>query len=231
MINILISFDKLPKYMQNEEVKKYYDILKNKKATIIIKRLFDVITSLMLIIFLLPFLALIALIIKLDSPGKIIFAQERITKYGKKFKVLKFRTMVKNAESLGSKVTKDNDPRITKCGKWLRKFRLDELPQIFNIFKGELSFVGVRPEVPQYVKCYTPEMYATLLLPAGVTSLTSILYKNESKLLKSTDNPDEIYVNKILPQKMKYNLEYIKDFNFWYDIKIMIKTVLAVIKK
>lgn len=231
MIFVLISFDRLPEYMQNEEVKGYYSILKKRGGALILKRIFDIVVSCILIIFLWPFLLLIALIIKLDSPGKAIFAQERITRYGKKFKVLKFRTMVENAEKLGAKVTKDNDPRITKSGKWLRKLRLDELPQVFNIFKGELSFVGVRPEVTKYVKEYTPEMYATLLMPAGVTSMTSILYKDESELLKNADNPDEIYINKILPQKMKYNLEYIKKFGFWYDIKIMIKTVFAVIKK
>ena len=228
---ILISWNELPEYMQNEEVKIYYDILKKRSRALILKRIFDIVVSFVLIVFLLPFLLVIALIIKFDSPGKVIFAQERVTKYGKRFKVLKFRTMIENAEKLGAKVTKDNDPRITRSGKILRKLRLDEFPQIFNILKGDLSFVGVRPEVTKYVKEYTPEMYATLLLPAGVTSMTSILYKNESKLLKNTDNPDEVYINEILPQKMKYNLEYIKNFGFCYDIKIMIKTVFAVIQK
>ena len=217
--------------MKNEEVKKYYDILKKRSGALILKRTFDIIVSSVLLIFLLPFLLIIALIIKIDSPGKVIFAQERVTRNGKKFKVLKFRTMVENAEKLGAKVTKDNDPRITRAGKWLRKLRADEFPQVFNILKGDLSFVGVRPEVTRYVKEYTPEMYATLLLPAGVTSMTSILYKNESELLKNADDPDKVYVNEILPEKMKYNLEYIKNFGFWYDIKIMVKTVFAVIKK
>ncbi len=231
MIDILISWNELPEYMQNEEVKKYYDILKKRSGALFLKRVFDIIVSSILIIFLLPFLLIIALIIKIDSPGKVIFAQERVTRYGKKFKVLKFRTMVENAEKLGANVTKDNDPRITRAGKWLRKLRADEFPQIFNILKGELSFVGVRPEVTRYVKEYSPEMYATLLLPAGVTSMTSILYKDESELLKNAENPDEVYVNDILSKKMKYNLEYIKNFGFWYDVKIMIKTVFAVIKK
>lgn len=228
---MLISWNKLPEYMKNEEVKRYYDILKKRNGALILKRIFDIVISFLLVIFLLPILFVIAVIIKLDSPGKVIFAQERITRYGKKFKVLKFRTMVENAEKLGAKVTTDNDPRITKSGKWLRKLRLDELPQVFNILKGDLSFVGVRPEVTKYVEKYTPEMYATLLLPAGVTSMTSILYKNEAELLKNADNPDEVYINEILPEKMRYNLEYIKNFGFWYDIKIMIKTVFAVIKK
>ena len=194
---MLISWNELPQYMKNEEVKRYYNILKKRKGALILKRLFDIAVSLLLIIFLLPFLLIIALIIKIDSPGKVIFAQER----------------------------------ITRAGKWLRKLRADEFPQIFNILSGELSFVGVRPEVTKYVKEYSPEMYATLLLPAGVTSMTSILYKNEAELLKNADDPDSVYITEILPEKMKYNLEYIKNFGFWYDIKIMIKTVFAVIKK
>ena len=139
--------------------------------------------------------------------------------------------MVINAENLGPSVTSGEDVRVTKCGKWLRKLRLDELPQLFNILTGDLSFVGVRPEVPKYVLCYTPEMNATLLMPAGVTSMTSILYKNESQLLENSSDTESTYINEILPQKMKYNLEYIKNFGFWYDLKIMIRTVFAVIKK
>lgn len=185
----------------------------------------------MLIICLAPVFLILYVIIKLDSPGEVIFKQDRITKNNQLFKIFKFRTMIKNAEKLGSGVTLDEDSRITRIGKYLRKLRLDEIPQLFNILKGDLSFVGTRPEIPKYVNFYTPEMYATLLLPAGVTSNTSILYKNESELLKKSDNIDKIYINKILPEKMEYNLEYIKKISFWYDIKIMIKTVLAVIKK
>ena len=217
--------------MKNEEVKKYHKILRRKKSEIFLKRCFDLIVSLILAFLLLPFMVVVYFIIKFDSPGKAIFKQKRVTRYGKIFYVYKFRTMVKNAEKLGAQVTTDEDKRITKCGKWLRKFRIDEFPQIFNIIKGDLSFVGTRPEVPKYVKHYTPEMFATLLLPAGVTSPASILYKDESELLKDSKSPDETYVNEILPQKMKYNLEYIKNFGFFYDIKIMLKTVIAVIKK
>lgn len=217
--------------MKNEEVKKYYEIVKKRKAALIFKRIFDIVTSVFLIVLFSPLLLATFIVIKLDSPGKALFLQDRVTQNGKIFKVFKFRTMVENAESLGSQVTTGEDPRITKCGKWLRKFRIDEVPQLFNILKGELSFVGVRPEVPKYVKKYTPEMFATLLLPAGVTSMTSIMYKDESKLLEGSENPDKTYVEEILPEKMKYNLEYIKNFNFWYDIKVMVKTVFAVIKK
>lgn len=217
--------------LKNNQVKKYYEILQNKKHILIFKRLFDIIVSSMLIICLTPVFLILYVIIKLDSPGEVIFKQDRITKNNQLFKIFKFRTMIKNAEKLGSGVTLDEDSRITRIGKYLRKLRLDEIPQLFNILKGDLSFVGTRPEIPKYVNFYTPEMYATLLLPAGVTSNTSILYKNESELLKKSDNIDKIYINKILPEKMEYNLEYIKKISFWYDIKIMIKTVLAVIKK
>ncbi len=228
---ILTPWNELPSFMKNEEVRRYYSILESKRSALILKRLFDIFLSGILIIIFLPILLLIFIIIKLDSPGKAIFKQKRVTKDGKVFNILKFRTMVENAESIGSGVTVKDDPRITKSGKWIRKLRLDEFPQIFNIFKGELSFVGTRPEIPRYVDQYTPEMYATLLLPAGVTSLTSILYKDESKLLENSENPDETYVKDILPNKMKYNLKYIEKFGFWYDIKVMIKTVIAVIKK
>ena len=217
--------------MKNEQVMKYHKLLRHKKTEIFFKRCFDLIFSLILAVLMFPFMVIVYFIIKFDSPGKAIFKQKRVTRYGKIFYVYKFRTMVKNAEKLGSQVTTDGDARITKCGKWLRKFRIDEFPQIFNIIKGDLSFVGTRPEVPKYVKHYTPEMMATLLLPAGVTSPASILYKDEAELLKNSDSPDETYVNEILPQKMKYNLEYIKNFGFFYDIKIMIKTVFAVIKR
>ncbi len=231
MFIFLIPFKKLPKYMQTDETKAYYDILQKRKFSILIKRVFDFVVSLCLCMFLLPIILLVAIIIMIDSPGNPFFLQTRITKYGKKFKIFKFRTMVKNAEKLGAEVTTENDPRITKVGVYLRKLRIDEIPQIFNILLGDLSFVGVRPEVPKYVEKYTPEMYATLLMPAGVTSLTSIIYKDEAKLLKSAQNPDKTYVNEILPEKMRYNLEYIKNFNFFGDIKIMLKTVKAVISK
>ncbi|MDO4199168.1 MAG: sugar transferase [Clostridia bacterium] len=225
------DFEKLPKYMQTKETKAYYDILKKRKFSIFIKRIFDITVSLIASVFLVPIIILLAIIIMMDSPGNPFFLQTRVTKYGKKFKIFKFRTMVQGAEKLGAQITTDHDPRITRVGKYIRKLRADEFPQIFNIIMGDLSFVGVRPEVPKYVDKYTPEMYATLLMPAGVTSLTSILYKDEEKLLKSSQNADETYVNKVLPEKMKYNLEYIKNFDFFGDIKIMFKTVIAVISR
>lgn len=216
--------------MQTEEVKKYYDILNSKKGYLIAKRIFDFTLSLVMSVVLLPFIVLAGIMIKIDSPGKIFFLQKRVTTNGKVFKIFKLRTMKENSEKL-SGVTVDNDPRITKLGKYLRKFRIDEIPQIFNILTGDLSFVGARPESVKYVKEYSPEMYATLLMPAGVTSPASILFKDEAELLKGAQNPDETYVKDILPKKMAYNLEYIENCSLLYDIKVMFKTVIAVIKK
>ena len=196
--------------MQTEEVKKYYDILNSKKRYLIAKRIFDFTLSLVMSLVFLPFIVLVGIMIKIDSPGKIFFLQKRVTTNGKVFKIFKFRTMKENSEKL-SGVTVDNDPRITKLGKYLRKFRIDEIPQIFNILTGDLSFVGARPESVKYVKEYSPEMYATLLMPAGVTSPASILFKDEAELLKGAQDPDETYVKDILPKKMAYNLEYIEN--------------------
>lgn len=216
--------------MQTEEVKKYYGILDSKKGYLIAKRIFDFTLSLVMSLVFLPFIVLVGIMIKIDSPGKIFFLQKRVTTNGKVFKIFKFRTMKENSEKL-SGVTVDNDPRITKLGKYLRKFRIDEIPQIFNILTGDLSFVGARPESVKYVKEYSPEMYATLLMPAGVTSPASILFKDEAELLKGAQDPDETYVKDILPKKMAYNLEYIENCSLLYDIKVMLKTVIAVIKK
>lgn len=219
----------LPLEFKNNEVIFYYNILKGKKVSLIAKRIFDIIVSSLMLLILLPVILIIAIFIKLDSPGKVVFKQKRVTRYGKMFYIYKFRTMVENAESLGSQVTVDNDSRITGVGKFLRKYRLDELLQLLNIIKGEMTFVGTRPEVEKYVKAYSKEMYATLLLPAGVTSLASIKYKDEEKLLQNADDADKTYIEAVLPEKMKYNLDYTLNFNFFYDIKIMIMTVLAVI--
>lgn len=226
----MIEWTRLPEEMQNDEVKKYYDILKHKSANIIVKRCFDVLVSVILLIVLLPVFLVISICIKCTSSGPIFFRQVRVTKYNKKFKIFKFRTMVDGADKIGSQVTTEQDSRVTSVGKFLRKIRLDEIPQLINILIGDMTFVGTRPEVPKYVDQYTPEMMATLLLPAGVTSLASISFKDEEKLLTDVDNVDEVYMNEVLTQKMKFNLEYITKFSFIYDIKLMIKTVIAVLK-
>ena len=226
------AFEKLPAQFQNDSVKAYYDILSKRQGSIILKRVFDIIVSLILLVFLIIPIAVISILIKVNSPGPVLFKQKRVTTYGRIFKIYKFRTMVVNAESLGSKVTTKNDARVTSIGKTLRKFRLDELPQIFNVIGGSMSFVGTRPEVQKYVDLYEDEYYATLLLPAGITSLTSIKFKDEENLLSAifdTEKIDETYVKTILPQKMEYNLQYTKEFGFLSDIKIMFKTVKEVI--
>jgi lipopolysaccharide/colanic/teichoic acid biosynthesis glycosyltransferase len=226
---MLRDWDDLPKAMKNDKVLIYYNNLVEKKASLLVKRVYDISFAFLLVIILFPLFVIIGLIIKLDSNGPVMFRQVRVTKYGKHFRIYKFRTMINNAEKIGSEVTTKNDMRVTKVGKTLRKFRLDEIPQLFNIITGDMSFVGTRPEVVKYVEKYSEEMLATLLLPAGVTSEASIHYKNEEMLLANADNADETYINTILPEKMAYNLKSINQYSFFYELKTMIKTVLAVI--
>lgn len=228
---ILIKWEKLPPQMQTPEVRKYYDILKKKKVSMFFKRAFDVFASLVMLIILSPVYLILAIAIKVTSKGPVFFRQTRITQYGKQFKIFKFRTMVANAEQAGAQVTSKNDTRVTKVGRVIRKCRLDEISQLIDVFRGTMTFVGTRPEVPKYVEEYTPEMMATLLLPAGVTSLASIMYKDEDKLLENADDVDRVYIEEVLPGKMKYNLMSIENFGFWSDIAIMFKTFIAVIKK
>ncbi len=227
---MLKKYEKLPDFMKNKEVKKYYDILNKKRFSLILKRLFDIIGSFILLLLASPFLIILAIIIKIDSKGPVFYRQKRITTYGREFKIFKFRTMVVDADKKGTLVTLKNDSRITRVGNKIRKCRLDEVPQLINILIGDMSFVGTRPEVKKYVDRYTNSMMATLLMPAGVTSKASIEYKDEDiiidKYVKKGEEVDDIYVKRILPEKMKYNLEYIKNFNIIEDIKTCIKTVL-----
>lgn len=227
---MLRKWEQLPKFMRTEAVRPYYESLKRKKLSIALKRGFDLMVSVFLLIILSPVMIAISIAIVLDSKGEVFFRQERITQYGRKFRIFKFRTMVANAEQLGSQVTVKNDMRITKVGGALRKLRIDEFPQLLNIIAGDMSFVGTRPEATKYVKRYTPEMMATLLLPAGITSEASIKYKDEAKLLEAAVNVDDTYVKDVLPGKMKYNLKNIKEFSFLQEILTMMKTVFAVMK-
>ncbi len=226
------EWNDLPDYMRNSKVRPYYDSLKKKKTQLCLKRLLDIVGSFILIILLSPILLILSIWIKLDSKGPVFYRQERITQYGKVFRIFKFRTMVINADKIGTLVTTKNDSRITRVGEKIRKYRLDELPQVFNIFLGDMSFVGTRPEVKKYVDQYTPEMYATLLLPAGVTSLASIEFKDEDEIIakytKDGRNTDEVYINEVLPLKMKYNLEAITSFNFIKELGVMLSTVVKV---
>ncbi|MCI6824896.1 MAG: sugar transferase [Ruminococcus bromii] len=219
------SFSKLPPQFRCDEVKEYYNILSHKNGSLILKRAFDIVVSFILLILLIIPIIIIAFAVKLTSEGPVFYRQERVTTYGKIFKILKFRTMVQNADKIGTLVTTDSDSRVTNIGRFLRKYRLDELPQVFNVLSGSMSIVGTRPEVPKYVNEYKPEYYATLLIPAGITSLASIMYKDEEKLLSSSEDADYVYINEILPEKMKYNLQYTKNFGFFSDIKLMFKTV------
>jgi len=217
--------------MKIKEVRPYYESLEKKKVSLYLKRIFDVIISLTMLLLLFPLMIVISVLIMTDSKGGIFYCQERVTQYGKIFKIIKFRTMVVNAEKLGTRITAQNDSRITRVGEKLRKYRLDELPQLVNILFGDMTLVGTRPESVYYVKSYTPEMFATLLLPAGVTSEASIRYKDEAKLLKDAKNIDTVYVKKILPDKMIYNLKSIRQFSLFKEISTIFKTVLAILGK
>ena len=217
---ILRDWCDLPQDMQHPSIRSYYDVLHGKKYQLFIKFLLDRIIAGILLILLLPILFVLAICIKMDSPGEIFFRQKRITRYGKEFYIYKFRTMVQNAESVGAQVTSDNE---------IRDLRLDELPQLINILQGDMTFVGTRPEVPKYVAQYTEEMRATLLMPAGVTSEASISYKDESRLLEGAVNVDDVYINKVLPEKMKLNLLSLQKFNLATEFLLMLKTVRAVL--
>lgn len=225
------KWEELPDFMQCDEVREYYDILSKKKFSLGIKRIFDLVAATgMLVVCAVPML-LIGIRIVSESEGGVFYRQVRVTRYGKKFWIHKFRTMVANADKIGTAVTVANDPRVTPTGAFLRKYRLDELPQLFDVLEGNMSFVGTRPEVPKYVGKYTKEMRATLLLPAGITSEASIRYKDEAEELgEKREDTDKVYVEKVLTEKMSYNLEEIKDFGIWRDIKTMLRTVLIVVK-
>ena len=226
----LIKWEELPVEMQTEEVRRYYDLLKNKKGTLISKRIFDIAVSLILLILLSPLFLILALAIKLDSRGPVFYRQVRLTQYNKQFRIFKFRSMVQNADK-GSQVTVSGDARITRVGKIVRKCRLDEICQLIDVLRGTMTLVGTRPEVPKYTSQYTPEMMATLLLPAGVTSRASIYYKDEAALLDAAEDTDKVYVEKILPEKMYYNLKEIEKISFWRDIATLFMTVFAMLGK
>ena len=228
---LLKPWNNLPDFMRTEEVRPYYDALKKHTVSLILKRLFDFTVSLTLLLIIWPILVILALAVKLDSSGPAFYKQERVTTYGKRFRIWKFRTMVANADKIGTLVTVSNDQRITKVGRFLRGVRLDELPQIINILTGDMSFVGTRPEVVKYVNAYKPAFYATLLLPAGVTSEASIRYKDEYELLDKAEDVDKVYIEQVLPDKMKWNLNSIERFSFARELLTMVRTVLAVLGK
>lgn len=227
---LLRKWDDIPEFMRNDEVKKYYDILIEKRFSLMLKRFFDIIISLLLLIVLSPVFLILAIWIKVDSQGTVFYRQERITQYGRTFRIFKFRTMVSNADKIGTLVTTQNDSRITKVGEKIRKCRLDEIPQLINILIGDMSFVGTRPEVQKYVNAYTDEMLATLLLPAGVTSLASLKYRDEDEIISQETGKgktvDQAYIENVLPKKMGFNLEYLNNFNILKDVKLCVKTII-----
>jgi len=227
---MLRRWDELPAFMQTEAVRPYWESLYKKRINILIKRLFDILFGCFFLLLLAIPMIIIAVAIKFDSPGTVFYRQERVTQYGKKFRIHKFRTMIDNADKYGVSITVDGDKRITRFGKIIRKYRIDELPQLLDVVVGNMSFVGTRPEVTKYVEHYSDEMYATLLLPAGITSETSILYKDEGRLLYRAYDADRVYVEDVLPEKMKYNLASIIKFTFLNDLIVMIRTFFAVIK-
>lgn len=228
------KFESLPAELQNEQVRPYYEALAAKRGQLFLKRAFDILVSAILLLLLSPILLFFAIWIKLDSPGPVFYRQERVTTYGRIFRIFKFRTMKVDADKMGSLVTLKNDDRITRVGHVIRRYRLDELPQLLNILTGDMSLVGTRPEVAKYVAAYTPEMKATLLLPAGVTSTASILFKDEEELIAKFIlegmEVDDIYITKVLPEKMHDNLSYLKNYSFLGDLKLMVRTVLKVFK-
>ena len=228
---MLKQWDDLPGFMRCPEVRPYWEILNRKRGQLVAKRVFDLVVGVVLLIFLAIPMAIIAWMIKREDQGPVFYRQERVTTYGKRFRIHKFRTMVVNADKIGTTVTVGNDSRITRVGKRLRQIRLDELPQVFDVIKGDMSFVGTRPEAVKYVERYQPEFNATLLMPAGITSEASIRYKDEDKLLNAADDVDRVYLEQVLPAKMVWNLESVRRFRFLREILTMFRTVLAVLGK
>ena len=228
---MLRKWEELPEFMRTPEVRPYWEILNKKRGQLVLKRIFDIVAALILLIFLAIPMAVIAVLIKKDSEGPVFYRQERVTTYGRHFRIHKFRTMVSNADKIGTAVTVGNDSRITRVGAKLRGYRLDELPQVLDVLQGTMSFVGTRPEAVKYVEQYKPEWNATLLMPAGITSEASIRYKDEDRLLSAADDVDKVYIEQVLPAKMVWNLESVERFRFLREILTMFRTVFAVLGK
>lgn len=228
---MLTIWDKLPEYLKTSEVRPYYDKLKSKTISLFVKRFFDILAAIVLLLVLAIPMLIIAVWIKTDSDGPVFYRQERVTKDGKHFRIHKFRTMIVNADRIGTAITVGNDKRITRAGEKLRRLRLDELPQLFDVLSGNMSFVGTRPEAVKYVERYAPEYYATLLLPAGITSEASIRYKDEDRLLSAADDVDRVYMEEVLPEKMKWNLDSLYHFSLIQEIGTIFKTIAVVFRR
>lgn len=218
---------------QNVSQPKVTDIqvlLDQKRVQLILKRFFDIIVSLIGLVILCPLLLLLAIIIKIDSNGPVFFTQVRIGREGREFKIFKFRTMVVDAEKQGMQITVGKDKRITKSGHFLRKTKLDELPQLINVIKGDMSFVGPRPEVPKYVALYDKQQRKILKVRPGITDLASIEYRDENTLLGKSNNPEGTYIEEIMPRKINLNIEYLSKMSVVYDIQLILKTIIFVLK-
>lgn len=211
------------------QAKSLDEVLEKRKSYFILKRTFDIVVSLLGLTVLLPIFIVIAVIIKLDSKGPVFFRQVRVGKDGREFKIFKFRTMVTNAEKKGMQITVDKDNRITKSGWFLRKYKIDELPQLINVALGDMSFVGPRPEVPKYVATFNKKQKIILKIKPGITDIASIHYRDESSLLSKSLDPEKIYIEEILPKKIELNLKYIEKMSMTYDILLILKTIYKVI--
>ena len=205
-------------------------VLEKRKVHLALKRLMDVVISGGALLVIWPVLLLIALAIRIDDPGPVFYRQVRVGKDGKEFRIYKFRTMVVDADKKGLAITVGRDNRITRVGRILRKTKLDELAQLINVFTGEMSFVGPRPEVPKYVNLYTPYQRQVLLVRPGITDYASIAYRNENDLLEGAEDPERMYIETIMPDKIELNMKYLHEISPLADIRLIISTIIAVIK-
>lgn len=213
--------------------KEFVDIkkeLEKKKLSLFLKRILDIVASVLGLIILSPVFLLVAVCIKLDSKGTVFFKQKRVGKNKKKFEIYKFRTMVDDAEKIGKQITIGNDRRITNVGKFIRKCKLDELPQLINVLKGEMSLVGPRPEVPRYVELYDEYQEQILLVCPGITDYASIEFRNENEILGCSVNPENTYISEVMPSKIALNMKYIKKISLTEDIHLILKTIFVLMK-
>lgn len=227
---LIKKWEKLPSFMQTDEVRPYWEKLRKRNWNLFWKRAFDIVVSFLALLILAPLFLIIAVAIKIDSKGPVFYRQERITQYGKSFRIHKFRSMIVGADK-NIQVTVANDSRVTKIGKLIRKCKLDEISQLIDVLCGNMSFVGTRPEVKKYVNQYAKEYVATLLLPAGITNTASIMYKNENDLLHSVEDVERIYIEKVLPNKMHFNLKELAKEGIFHDIKVIFMTFFALFRK
>ena len=205
-------------------------VLEKRKLQLALKRLMDIVISGAALFVLWPVLLLAAAAIKIDDPGPVFYRQVRVGRNGKEFRIFKFRTMVVDADRKGLQITVGRDSRITRVGAFLRKTKLDELAQLINVFVGEMSFVGPRPEVPKYVNMYTPYQRQVLLVRPGITDYASIAYRNENDMLEGAEDPERMYIDVIMPDKIELNMKYLREISPVADIRLILSTIIAVIK-